>query len=88
MSRRIAEFPIGGTIFKGLWQTGSVHEKCRVDNGVPEDAKLVGVRYDTWTDRVIFLFESDSFDEVIEGNFPPEVNITVSVIKREMALTE
>jgi len=57
-------------------------ELCKVDgsytlsaNGMPEDAKCVGIHVDATRDLFMMAVESDSFEEIEEGRLLPEISI-------------
>ncbi len=50
----------------------------RIIEGLPEDAKLLRAHYDSNTDQYYLLFESQEFEEVVEGAVIPFLDITFS----------
>lgn len=80
LSRRIKRYPIDlstlASVFANL--SGEMHPHHRFDN-IPSDARVLGLRLDdALLDRLYVFVESDSFDEVPEGEVPPDDSILVT----------
>jgi hypothetical protein len=68
--RKVKIVPIGAGIFEHIFRTGYTPD-YEVTQGLPDDARLVGARHDPFTGIIQFLYSSDEFDEVEEGEIPP-----------------
>lgn len=61
--------PIG---FMSLFTQGlRFRKQTQIVSGVPEDAKLIGLTYDTRRDLILLVVESEEFDEVPITEVPP-----------------
>ena len=71
---RAAGFLVSIDLFAGMFKTGTKYE---VLEGLPDDAKIVGMRYDPFRRVVGFAIESDSFDMANPSCNLPEFHVTV-----------
>ena len=53
------------------------------DGGIPRDAKIVGAGYDYDRNLFFVIVESESFDEIVEGEVIPTGDVTLTRIIRE-----
>jgi hypothetical protein len=72
-SRRIAEFSIADVMFLRLFQRPGLTWKVERDP-LPEDGRLIGVKYDVMRGAFLLYVESETFDEVPEAEMPPLVS--------------
>ena len=64
--------------FAGLFTKGLVFaKKTRIAEGIPEDAKLLGVAYDLRLDAIVMVVESAEYDEVPMTELPPRQLISI-----------
>jgi hypothetical protein len=71
-TRRIKTMVINPIGFMSLFTQGlRFRKQTQIVSGVPEDARLVGMAYDTRRDLVLMMIESASFDEVPVTEQPP-----------------
>ncbi len=70
-ARRWATVLVSGDLFAELWKSGERH--YRIENGIPDDAKVMGVFFNSLRNVWEIALESPSFDEVPEGVIPPEL---------------
>ena len=70
-NRRIARLQISSGLFTEFLMPG-VHPGFNiVDNGLPNDARIVGTYYDAGRDLVEVYLESETFEELVSGNLCP-----------------
>ena len=50
-----------------LWHLKQKTVHFKIDNPLPEDAKVVGVDYNAYRDSILFVIESNEFPKVAEG---------------------
>lgn len=67
--RRIKRLQIAPAIFFRLFSAGD-HAGYMVEQGIPTDAKLMNVRHG-WPDMIELLIQSESFEEIKEGQEIP-----------------
>ena len=83
-SHRVKVLKINGTIlldiFRGL--NGRRLLKC---SPIPDDARVVGYTVDEMWDTISVYVESQEFEEVEAGLYPPEMELTVSVREPKLA---
>ncbi len=70
-TRRTAILLVASDFIADIVRNGERH--YRIENGIPDDAKVVGVRHDPLRNLWEIALESPSFDEVPEGVMPPEL---------------
>lgn len=76
MKRKI--FKISLPYLLEFFCTGADH-RFKVLNGFPDDAKIIDIRFDGFSNSASILIESKSFDTLIEGRPIPEApTITIS----------
>ncbi len=46
---------------------------------MPDDARIVGAMFDMVKDQIVYLVESETFDEVVPGAAIPELEVSVRV---------
>ena len=71
MTRRRAILLISREFFIGLLRDGD--RRYRIENGIPDDAVVIGSRYDPLRDVWEIGLESAEFDEVPEEQMLPEL---------------
>lgn len=77
--RRLKIVPIAESIFDSWLRTGNA-PKYVVQEGLPQDSHLVGIRHDLVTGVVHLLYESAEFKVVKEGKVPPVLEPVLQVI--------
>lgn len=75
--RRLVRVPIYDEVVNELFQGGA-----KVLTGLPDDATLRRTYRDASTDSWYFIFQSESFDRVGEGEILPEVTLDVATDDR------
>ena len=55
--RQIAEYEFSCNWWETFFQTGSICERTEITDGLPKDAKIIGVRFNPWKGAVDFLVE-------------------------------
>ena len=54
------------------------HDMCEVRTDFPTDAKIIGAGWDQSRNSIIVAVESSEFDEVEDGYFAPQLDVTVT----------
>lgn len=81
--RRRVVVPVSEEFFAG-WLTTSPRgvpsewTTIRCDDGLPEGAQLVGCAHDAERQLFQFVFEHESFRELLPGEIPPQLRIRFS----------
>lgn len=70
--RRVMRLSLGVDMFLRILQDMDGLKRIRC-NGLPEDARCVGILTDIMYNTVILVLESAVFEEVPEGNVSPEL---------------
>lgn len=78
--RRIARVVISESVVGALFTPG---HWVKVAKGLPEDATYTGATLDPERNVVNLFFVSESFDQVPDGERPPEVDVTFSISYEE-----
>ena len=81
MTRRIKAFRFSNTILMRLIRTGKEISHVLVREGVPEDARIIGAKYDPYTDCIEIVVSSKEFEELLDGNIPEVHYILIEDIK-------
>ncbi len=68
---RRALIPISPELIGELCRNGELH--VRIESGLPIDAKFVDTDWDPTFKHFLVCFESDQFEEVKEGEQPPQL---------------
>jgi hypothetical protein len=73
MRRRILE--ISGAFITKFLIEGSLHGFVQIDEGekIPDDAKIIDIKYNGFRDVAIVCIQSDEFELVEEGNEYPHL---------------
>jgi len=78
MARRLRRVVLSGYAIHHLVKTDSI---VHVSDGVPNDAELVRLYPDAEKDRIVLIFEHDSFDEVREGDVIPTLDVEMQIME-------
>ena len=81
MTRRIKAFRFSNTILMNIIRTGRGISPVLIKEGVPEDARIIGTKYDPYTDTVEIVVSSKEFEELLDGNVPETHSILIENIK-------
>lgn len=78
--RRVREVRIEADVFINLlqWLDGTRYVLC---DGLPPDARVVGITVDKLYNTIQLYVESDAFEPVPEGFVPPLLPITIRTVK-------
>lgn len=74
LSRNIKVVSVSPIVLQDWLKQDSVVMYKVVEDGLPADVKLEGVRYDPFRGMVDFLYSSKEFEEVDNGEIPPQLN--------------
>lgn len=75
-SRHIALLRISPTVWLDLIH--QLGERRITQKGLPSDAKIVATNYDPWRDCIVLMLEHESFEEISEGAFAPELQVMLT----------
>lgn len=79
-TRRVRTMVINPYEFMFLFGEGLVFKKrTTLIEGVPEDAKLIGLTYDTRRDRILMVVESKSYEPCKITDVPPMQPILIDL---------
>jgi hypothetical protein len=78
-SRRVKILAISGNVLEELWRTGNKIQ-AEVTEGLPEDAKLLGINYRADSGVAALVFESKKFNKVAVGDIPPYIDVTLRTL--------
>jgi hypothetical protein len=68
---RVKRLTISSELFCAIFSAGQHGAYTVVQNGIPDDARLINLRH-AWPSAIELLLESERFDEVREGEVIPE----------------
>ena len=76
--RRVKIMVINPLAFMGLFSQGIRFKKqTQLVSGIPDDAQLIGITYDTRRDLILMVIQSESFDETPVNEVPPFIQINI-----------
>ncbi len=75
---RRALIPISPELIGEMCKNGESHH--RTESGLPADAKFVGANWDPSFQYFLVCFESQEFDEVLEGERLPELRPVIHTL--------
>lgn len=77
-TRRLARLRIQGDLLLDLMRSHDGTKLLR-QQGIPDDAKVVGIVTDRVLNIIELLLESDTFEEVKDGTWIPDIAVNYSV---------
>jgi hypothetical protein len=80
--RRVKFVMINPAAFMSLFTEGlKIRKGWKIMEGIPEDAKIITVVYDSLRNGFIVLLESEKYPPVQEGVMPPIQPISIKISK-------
>lgn len=80
-TRKVKVLQVSAPVFEEMWRTGNKIE-AEIVEGLPEDATMLGINYDSLNNVAKLLFTSKEFPDVKDGDVIPYLDVSVRTIPK------